>query len=177
MPGSRKSYLLLIGVIGLGAATFFSLMYAGFLQRGDSFQPRISEQNAIGLAEENLKRMHHDAHEIRILDGARKGYIPLASFKDDQHLPLLFVHQNGTSFAVNRNNGTIALWGTCAQHDSPSCRFLLPFNRDYEGALVYIVGMQWVDANGNELTDTYGVNASTGKIIEPSNLRAMGDNR
>ena len=165
---------MMIGVTSLGAATFFPAILYGILAER-RFQSRISEQNAIGLAEENHKRMHHDAHEIRILDGARKGYISLASFKDDQYLPLLFMHQKGTSFAINRNNGTIALWGICTSLIHPHADSWFLSIGTMKG-VKYAVDMHWIDVDGNEMTNIYGVNTSTGKKVDPSSMRKMARN-
>lgn len=123
--------------MGLGVCLllFVLLYYAATTAKSSILtKPRISEEQAANIVEEQLRGYYIDFKGYSIYVGG-EGYKPYPEFKArGEHLPLTFTSDNGTFFYVN--NTTYEIYDSCVA-EAFACRFSANYANESIGRLTY----------------------------------------
>lgn len=134
-------------------------------------QSRISQEDAIRIAEVDLKVRLDDFHGItKIIVNNTSDYVPFDEFEEKNlELPLVWVNSNDTLLRVTQDGHENM--GQCDSGLTAYCGYLPPFDFSYRGKLVY--GVEVV-ASYNEdygVPFLYIIDAVTGDIVDSTFLR------
>ncbi|MGI0048266.1 MAG: hypothetical protein ACREAW_01895 [Nitrososphaera sp.] len=152
--GHRSTVLIIIVVSGL----LFSILYASqairkpFVAMGIETRPALTEDDAINIARDDIEKKVAPMHVDK--------FVLFTKYYGHQ-LSLIFIHDNGTLYAINSTNG-YAIYHTCA---GDTCN-LRDVNELLRGHLFYVVDGSWQDSSIRNCSPfIHAVDAKSGEIL------------
>jgi len=137
-------------------------------------QARITQTQAIEIAEDDLKNRVNSSTKILAVDWYSEGkerYVPFPEFQDKNGtLPLVYVHENGTVSQIN--DAIPKIGGQCNQAASAYCGFMQPFGLGYKSRLVWGLDILYGTSNADKQASFYAVDAVSGDIVDSFFLRS-----
>lgn len=155
--------LIALGVVAINTALNQNIL-AGIT-------PRISQEEALKIVEDDLRRHYSDFKQIGGIVMESMTYIPMSEFySKEMKLPLIYIHPNATLIKIKGGERTVLY--KCEQGVYPYCGFLSPFNLNSKGRLIYGLDIYWVSHSNDKIPDIYAVDAITGEVVDSSFLRS-----
>jgi hypothetical protein len=133
----------------------------------DIGKPKISQEQAIALVEDDLRAKYPDEFvKIILMEKPGNGYIPIEEFMQSKmQVRLIYIHPTGSLVFIDGANIMPGYY--CESGVYTYCGFAPPFNLNSKGRLVYGIDFVW---NSGQ-PDAYAVDSITGEIVDSFSLR------